>query len=199
MRILESTQRRLAIGFEHSSTENLCLAMWVNIFVTIYFKALLNISPAFKYHFWILSFAIGWLLIHLLYPGNKRTAGYWFTGILGSIPILGVALSSFTVLSLLQFPQTASLTFDKDENFLIVKTSFKILFWQPVIQYPLDEIIGFTLSTKTVYTSANPVLPVSVVCLARRRQNGRIRHKEIVGGADANQSLIDRINTFLVI
>jgi hypothetical protein len=186
------------IGFEYSFAERLCLAIWVNIFVTICFEATLKISPALRYRSWILFFAIGWLLVHLLYPGNKRNADYWFTAILGSIPIVGVSLSSFTALSLLQFPQTASLTFDKDEKFLIVKTSFKILFWQPVIQYPLDEIIGFTLSSKTVYTSANPVLPVSVVCLARRRQNGKILHKEIVGGVDANQSLVDRMNTFLV-
>jgi hypothetical protein len=204
MKILESTERRLVIEFENFIYELTCLALWVSTLVTLCFFAILENLPSFisdslRLSFArILSFAMGWLLIHLLFPGNRRNADYWLTVISGSIPILGVGISSFLALSLLQFPQTAFLTFDKDENLLIVKKN-KILFWHPVTQYPLDEIIEFTRTTKTVYTSANPVLPISVVQLARRRQNGgRILHKDIVGGTDANQSLVDQINRFLL-
>ena len=197
MKVLEFTEERLVIKCKELTCEFelMCLAVGVNVLVTICFVAISKNFPLLRYAPFALSFAIGWLLVHLLFPGNKRNAGYLFITIFGSIPFLGVALLSGMVLGLLQFPQTASLTFDKGRNLLTIKHS-KILFWHPSIQYPLNQIIEATLVTKSIFIGSSAgVAPLQVVQLARRRQDGKIFRKDILAGV--NQDVVYQINKFL--
>lgn len=197
MRILESTEEQLVIRREEptSAFELVCLALGVNVLVTICFVAISENLPSLSYESFAISLAIGWLLVHLLFPGNKINSGYLFTVIFASIPFLGVALLSLTAVGLLQFPQIASLTFDKSRNLLTIKYS-KILFWHPSVQYPLNQIVEATLASKQIFigTSAG-VASVQVVQLVRRRQDGKIVRKDILIGV--KQDTVYQINKFL--
>lgn len=197
IKIVESTEDRLVIKREEltSDFELVCLALGVNVLVTLCFVAISKNLTSLRHESFPISFAIGWLLVHLLFPGNKRSASYALTVILGSIPFLGVALLSLAAISLLQFPQIASVTFDRGRNLLTIKYS-KILFWHLSVQYPLNQIVEATLVTKTIFigTSAG-VSSVRVVQLARRRQDGKIFRKDIL--TSVNQDIVYQINKFL--
>lgn len=197
MKIVESTEDRLVIQREEptSDFELVCLAVGVNVLVTICFVAISENLPSLRHESFALSFAIGWLLVHLLFPGNKRNTGYALTVIFGSIPFLGVALLSLVAISLLQFSQVASLTFDRGRNILTIKHS-RILFWHPSIQYPLNQIVGATLVTKKIFIGSSAgVASVEVVQLTRRRQDGKIFRKDILTGV--KHDIVYQINKFL--
>jgi hypothetical protein len=196
MKILEATEERLVIKREKlNSFELVCLALAVNVLVTICFVAISENLPSLRPESFALSFAIGCLLVHSLFSANKRDGGYLFTVIFGSIPCLGVALLALAPIALLQLPQIASLTFDRSKNLLTIKHS-RILFWHPLIQYPLNQIIEVTLATKKIFvgTSAG-VTSVQVVQLVRRRQDGKIVRKDILAGV--KQDMVYQINKFL--
>ncbi|MEA5605517.1 hypothetical protein [Nostoc sp. UHCC 0252] len=197
MKIVESTEERLVIRREEltSAFELVCLALGVNVLVTICFVAISENLSLSNDESFAISFAIGWLLVHLLFPGNKRNLGYLFTVTFASIPLLGVALLSLTAIGLLQFPQIASLTFDKSRKLLTIKYS-KILLWYPSVQYPLNQIVEATLASKQIFIGATAgVAYVQVVQLARRRQDGKIVRKDILAGV--KQDTVYQINKFL--
>ncbi|MGJ5629900.1 hypothetical protein [Nostoc sp. CALU 1950] len=198
MKIVESTEEQLVIRREEptSAFELVCLALGVNVLVTICFVAISENLPPLNDKSFAISFAIGWLLVHLLFPGNKKNLGYLFTVTFASIPSLGVAfLLSLTAVGLLQFPQIASLTFDKSRKLLTIKYS-KILLWYPSVQYPLNQIVEATLASKQIFVGASAgVASVQVVQLARRRQDGKIVRKDILTGVQ--QDTVYQINKFL--
>lgn len=197
MKILESTEEQLVIRREEPTSpfELVCLALGVNLLVTLCFVAISKNLLLPSRESFVISFAIGWLLVHALFSGDKASSGYFFTVTFASIPFLGVALLSLTAVGLLQFPQTASLTFNKTRNLLTIKYA-KILFWHPSVQYPLNQIVEAKLTSKEIFigTSAG-VASVPVVQLARRKQNGKIVWKEILTGV--KQDTVHQINQFL--
>ncbi|NDJ25529.1 hypothetical protein GS682_28610 [Nostoc sp. B(2019)] len=197
MKIVESTEEQLVIRREEptSAFELVCLALGVNVLVTICFVAISENLPPLSHESFAISLAIGWLLVHLLFPGNKTNPGYLFTVTFASIPFLGVALLSLTAVGLLQFPQIASLTFDKNRKLLTIKYS-KILLWYPSVQYPLNQIVEATLASKQIFIGASAgVASVQVVQLARRRKDGKIVRKDILTGV--KQDTVYQINKFL--
>jgi hypothetical protein len=199
MKILESTERRLVLEIENDIFCKLVyLSLWVNALVTICFVAISENSPALRYVFLILFSTVGWLLIYFLLPKKARDNDYLFEIIFFAIPILGFGvLLMIAVVSICITPQIASLTFDKDENLLTIK-KVKILSWYPVTQYPLDEIIEVTLGKKYVHTSAMNGVVRPIAWLSRRRKNGRILQKNILANANANHSVVNQINKFLM-
>ena len=198
MKIVKSTEEKLVIRREESTStfELICLAVGVNVLVTLCFIAISENFPPLRNESFTISIAIGWLLVHSLFPEDEINSSYLLTVIFGSIPFLGVASLSVAALSLLQFPQIASLTFDKSKNLLTIKYS-KILFWHPSTQYALDQIIESQLASKEIFigTSAG-VTSIPVVQLARRRRNGKIVWKTVLAGAN-KQDTVYQINEFL--
>lgn len=204
MKVLESTKERLVIGREEytSAFELVWLALWINALITTCFVVISENLPSLRHSPFGISFIIGWLLSHFLFPENKKekASTYWFVVAFGSIPFLGVSLLPFVAICIfvaeLQFPNRISLIFDKDKNLLTIKSKF--LLWYPTVRYALDEILGTIVVTNNYYVGSMTMRPVEVVQMTRRRRDGKILQKNILYGADANHGMTHRINRFLM-
>ncbi|MBD2259315.1 hypothetical protein [Pseudanabaena sp. FACHB-2040] len=204
LKILERTPQRLIIQREQLSSFDLVwLAVCVNFLVTLCFtkmqERLGHTEPVALF----VAVSAGWLLIHCLLAESrqKQQGEYWFAVAFGAIPYLGVLLLSLAAIGLFgyefRFPPKISLTLDQNENRLTIKSQF--LLWFPTTQYPLDEIIGATQGTESIYTGSMSVsVVITLNLIHRRRQDGKLSHKNtgLCGSVEEIQNAVNLINQF---
>lgn len=186
MRIVEFTKNRLVIEREHSTSasELLALALAVNVIVSIYIWVITSLPSTIidNYSFYI-GLAVSWLLVHLLFTGKRISVSYGFVVIAGASSFIGFVILLLCWLHTLSLSEPVSLIFDKNVNLLTIKKA-KIFLWYPTIQYPFNEIIGTRVQTQRFATGATTGTIMSVLDLVRRKQNGKIVHKDILVGAN---------------
>ncbi|MBD0336526.1 MAG: hypothetical protein ICV62_13635 [Cyanobacteria bacterium Co-bin13] len=206
MKILETTRERLVIrrGGNPTLTEIVCLALWINIVSTFCFTAIPQNSNFPDQTPFIISFAIGLLLTHFLFPAHTKNESpflYWFTVTFAAIPFLGIIFLPLAVMGMLlnqiQFPESSVLTFDKNENLLTIRSKF--LYWHRTAKHRLSEITGASHTTQKVYTGSWNFIEVPVVVLSQRRQDGNAPRKGIYfpDTTDSVEKTVNLINEFL--